>query len=84
MEKEVTEKYIFKGYAFGLPILVPVETPKQRNLKFIITWEHAGEVGRFGCYGSDEEDARMTFRDAPGYFGYKIVKVENLGHWLFD
>lgn len=78
----MTEKYIFKGYALGLPILVPVETPRQRNLKFVITWEHAGRVGKFSCYGYDEEDASLTFRDAPEYFGYGIIKVENLGSWL--
>ena len=50
----MTEKYIFKGYALGLPILVPVETPRQRNLKFVITWEHAGRVGKFSCYGSGD------------------------------
>lgn len=74
----MTEKYIFKGYAFGLPILVPVETPRQRNLKFVITWEHAGRVGKFSCFAYDEEDARLTFRDAPGYFGYSVIGVEEI------
>lgn len=83
MKREETEKFIFKGYdSFGLPIYEPVETPRPRNLAFVITWEHAGRVGMFSCYGFDEKDARLTFRDAPGYFGYRIIKVENLGSWL--